>query len=141
MQPWTVLYLAALSILTVFLVLVGWEFVIEDVIGWHLAAGGGDESTHERWEGIVTATIACVVFWTFAGPVLFRIIAERNRAERRLREAIDTLDQNVKIRTVELENEITRRTRSEHALRRLASIVETSADAITAMTLDGIITS
>ena len=117
MQPRHILYLAVLSVLVVFLIMTGWEFVLEDLFEGSLGSGAEEESLHVRWEFVTTATFAASVAWAVSGPAALRLIAERRRAEQELRAANETLDRRVKERTAELEREIGERERAEEALR------------------------
>ena len=116
MQPKHVVLLAAITVLLVFLVMVGWEFSLEDTIEPIGLANGARESAWEHWEYVITATCAAGIAVTILSLASLRIVAQRNRAERGLREAYDTLERRVRERTAQLAEKNAQRKRVEQEL-------------------------
>jgi PAS domain-containing protein len=94
--------------------------------------------------------LAVLITVAIAGYVTFRVtreVAERVRAEEALRQSNDQLEQRVQQRTAELgktnqvlQAEITDRKRTEEKMRRMATVVRDSNDAITIQDFEGRIT-
>jgi PAS domain S-box-containing protein len=97
---------------------------------------------------IIGGSVLALTFVGLALWLLRRDFAGRARAERALREAKDELEVRVNERTAQLqqtarnlEAEIAQRAKAQEMNTRLASIIESSDDAIASKTLEGIITS
>ena len=116
MRPKHVLLIAVCTVLLVFLVTAGWEFLLENAIEQYGMANGAGESAQEHWEYVGTATLAAGTAVAILGLVSLRFVAQRNRAERRLQEAYDALEQRVRERTAQLTEENARRKRFEQEL-------------------------
>ncbi len=80
-KPWHVVYTAALAVMIVFLVMFGWEFVLEDYLGPYLFSDYERQDGFARWEFVITATCAAVIGVTISALELVRVVAERNRAK------------------------------------------------------------
>ncbi|MCZ6466690.1 MAG: PAS domain S-box protein, partial [Alphaproteobacteria bacterium] len=87
MRDRTIFYLAGLTLLSVFVLWVGWEFVVEDVIWPLFWSDYEEESVHHRWEYVISATIFTGIALIIPTLVSLRSIAERARAEEALRES------------------------------------------------------
>ena len=58
-----ILFLAGLSVLIVTLFVMGWEFAFEDIVDSWLAGEPENETSHDRWEYVITATAAASMAW------------------------------------------------------------------------------
>ena len=139
-----ILFLAGLSVLIVTLFVMGWEFAFEDIVDSWLAGEPENETSHDRWEYVITATAAASMAWIVMAPVLFRLVFNHSHAERMRHEAYDMLERKVAERTATLETENAKRKRTEAALKesetRYRAIVEDQADPICRTTPDGTLT-
>ncbi len=89
MRKYSVHSLAGLTLLSVFLLWVGWEFVVEDVI-WSLFWSDYEgESLFHRWEYVISATIFTGIALIIPTLVSLMSITERKQAEERFRHYFD----------------------------------------------------
>ena len=78
MKPIHVPYLAASCVLAMFLVVAGWEFVLEDRMPFFVDALHGHEFQAERWEYVITATAAVALVAGILSLIAFRAISQRS---------------------------------------------------------------
>ncbi len=83
----SLLCLAGLSLLGVFLLSVAWEFGLEDSLGPLLGIGGEPESVRDHWEYVIASTLFAGIAMLFPTALSMRIAAERERITGRLRES------------------------------------------------------
>ena len=87
MRDRTVYYLAGLTLLSVFLLWVGWEFLVEDVIWPLFWPDYEEESLQHRWEYVISATVFAGIALIIPTLVSLRSIAGRQRVERALEDS------------------------------------------------------
>ncbi len=87
MKPFHVFYLAGLCVGAVLLVTASWEFALEDLIPPSMSFLHGPESTEERLEHVITATVAAALVASIFSFIAFRAISRSNRSVRALHES------------------------------------------------------
>ena len=112
MLPKHVLLLAVCTILLVFLFAAGWEFLLRDTVQQSGVANGAGDSARLHWEHIIASTIGAGLAVGILSLASLRIITQRNRANRKLQEACNTL----KERPAQLEEENAQRNQVEQEL-------------------------
>ena len=91
MRDRTVFYLVGLTLLSVFVLWVGWEFVVEDVIWSLFWSEYGEESLQHHWEYVISATILAGIALIIPTLVSLRSIAAREGVEEALRASEERL--------------------------------------------------
>ena len=91
MRDRTVFYLVGLTLLSVFVLWVGWEFVVEDVIWSLFWSEYGEESPQHHWEYVISATILAGIALIIPTLVSLRSIAAREGVEEALRASEERL--------------------------------------------------
>jgi PAS domain S-box-containing protein len=81
MQRRHIIALSAFTVLTVFLLLVGWEFVLEDAVDQFVGGEHEPESNGQRWEFVLLGTTATSIAVLISTFVSARVVRERGRAE------------------------------------------------------------
>ncbi|MCH8189442.1 MAG: PAS domain S-box protein, partial [Proteobacteria bacterium] len=87
MRGRTVFYLAGLTLLSVFLLWVGWEFVVGDLVGHLFWSGFEEGSPQTHWKFVITGTSLAGIALIIPTLVSLRSITGRKRAERALEDS------------------------------------------------------
>ena len=94
------LYWNVLIVISIFILTVSWEFVLEDPVMGLLFSSEEIESTEERWEFVITSLLFVVIALIAPTVLAFRNIRRREKVEEELKQSQEQLLHTEKLRAI-----------------------------------------